>query len=319
MVTMRNLGPEGFAAKKDRAMNSKEQLGQWREQWAHLANRHLERHGHEERIDHRSLKEQGADREPTVHLGYAANEMAQRGAQSDRMDALKGILARNEIRVDMKTLDVGLAALERAEALRKLSGADCADSKKLKNPVGQAFGEGARAGAQEARQERRDARQKEAQEAQQKAWRKDVERYAPKPGKGRAPDNGGIKVVSGATGVVFGLGDFITNLLAGPAPAPRSSEPDIAAFLSDPEARKRQQLERLEAKRAAAADRKARERMDEDLRAGRNLKAEDLQHLSHEHLLAISRGGDDAVRAMVEEARKFSDRHWKGEERERDR
>jgi hypothetical protein len=296
-------------------MNGKEQLGQWREQWANLANRHLERHGHEERIDHRSLKEQGADREPTVHLGYAANEMAQRGAQSDRMDALKDILVRNEIRVDMKTLDVGLAALERAEALRKLSGADRADSKKLKNPVEQAFGEGARAGAQEARQERRDA----THEAQQRAWREDVAERAPKAGKGRAPDNGGIKVVSGATGLVFALGDFITNLLAGPAPAPRSSEPDIAAFLSDPEARKRQQLERLEAKRAAAADRKARERMDEDLRAGRNLKAEDLQHLSHEHLLAISRGGDDAVRAMVEEARKFSDRHWKGEERERDR
>jgi hypothetical protein len=323
MVTMRTLGPDGFAAKKDRAMNGKAQLGQWREQWAHLANRHLERHGHEERIDHRSLKEQGADREPTVHLGYAANEMAQRGAQSDRMDALKGILARNEIRVDMKAVDAELKGLEaeqaRAEALRKLSGADRADSKKLKNPVEQAFGEGARAGAQEARQERRDARQKDAHEAQQKAWRKDVETYAPKPGKGRAPDDGGIKVVSGATGVVFGLGDFITNLLAGPSPAPRSSEPDMAAFLSDPEARKRQQLERIEAKRAAAADQKARERMDEDLRAGRNLRAEDLQHLSHEHLLAISQGGDDAVRAMVEEARKFSDRHWKGEERERDR
>jgi len=116
MVTMRTLGPEGFAAKKDPDMNRREQLGEWREKWAHLANRHLERHGHEARIDHRSLKEQGIDREATVHLGYAANEMAQRGAQSDKMDALRDILARNEIRVDMKAIERELSALESEQA-----------------------------------------------------------------------------------------------------------------------------------------------------------------------------------------------------------
>jgi hypothetical protein len=115
MVTMRTLGGDGFAAKKDPSMNRREQLGEWREQWAHLANRHLERHGHEARIDHRSLKQQGIDREAGVHLGYAANEMAQRGAQSDRMDALKGVIARNDIRVEMKNIERELAALERVE------------------------------------------------------------------------------------------------------------------------------------------------------------------------------------------------------------
>ncbi len=115
MVTMRTLDGDGFAAKKDPAMNRREQLGEWREQWAHLANRHLERHGHEARIDHRSLKEQGVEREAGIHLGYAANEMAQRGAQSDRMDALQQVIARNDIRVEMKNLDRELAQLERAE------------------------------------------------------------------------------------------------------------------------------------------------------------------------------------------------------------
>jgi hypothetical protein len=76
----------------DRSLNSNEQLVAWREQWANLVNRHLERHGHEARVDHRSLEAQGIDREPTVHLGYAANEMAQRGAQSDRMDALQAVM-----------------------------------------------------------------------------------------------------------------------------------------------------------------------------------------------------------------------------------
>ena len=115
MVTMRTLDGDGFAAKKDPSMNRREQLGEWREQWAHLANRHLERHGHEARIDHRSLKEQGIEREAGIHLGYAANEMAQRGAQSDRMDALKQVIARNDIRVEMKKFDRELAQLERAE------------------------------------------------------------------------------------------------------------------------------------------------------------------------------------------------------------
>jgi len=111
MVTRRTLGPEGFAATKDWQFDKK-QLGAWREQWAHLANRHLERHGHAERIDHRSHQARGIDQEPTVHVGYAASEMAARGAQSDRMDELRGILDRNEIRMEMKAIDAELAMLE---------------------------------------------------------------------------------------------------------------------------------------------------------------------------------------------------------------
>ncbi len=96
-------------------MNRREQLGEWREQWAHLANRHLERHGHAARIDHRSLKQQGIEREAGIHLGYAANEMAQRGAQSDRMDALQQVIARNDIRLEVGKIERELAQLDRAE------------------------------------------------------------------------------------------------------------------------------------------------------------------------------------------------------------
>ncbi len=115
LIAERKLGADGFAAKKDPAMNTREQLGEWREQWAHIANRHLERHGHAARIDHRSLKQQGIEREAGIHLGYAANEMAQRGAQSDRMDALKEVIARNDIRVEVGKIERELAQLERAE------------------------------------------------------------------------------------------------------------------------------------------------------------------------------------------------------------
>ena len=125
MVTLRQIGPDGFAkdketteqreAKRKHGQTREQELGHWREQWANLANRHLERHGHEARIDHRSLKEQGIDREPTVHLGYAANEMTARGAPSDRMDALNEILARNELRFDLAAIDAELRTLEQEQ------------------------------------------------------------------------------------------------------------------------------------------------------------------------------------------------------------
>lgn len=95
LVTTRSIGPDGFG-QKERGHNSKGQLKEWREQWAHLCNRHLEWHGHEARIDHRSHAERGIDREPTIHAGYAAKQMDARGAQSDRMDELRGIMARND-------------------------------------------------------------------------------------------------------------------------------------------------------------------------------------------------------------------------------
>ena len=113
LITMRTLDGDGFAAKKDPTMNTREQLAQWREQWAHLVNRHLERHGHVAQIDHRSLKAQGQDREPTIHLGYVAHRMAKRGASSERMDELRGVVTRNGIRQEMKAIDREVRNLER--------------------------------------------------------------------------------------------------------------------------------------------------------------------------------------------------------------
>lgn len=49
----------------------KEELLATRERWAEVQNRHLYLHGHDVRVDHRSLKDQGIDREPEKHLGGA--------------------------------------------------------------------------------------------------------------------------------------------------------------------------------------------------------------------------------------------------------
>lgn len=47
----------------------KAELLELRERWAAMQNQHLEKHGHESRVDHRSLKAQGLDREPEKHFG----------------------------------------------------------------------------------------------------------------------------------------------------------------------------------------------------------------------------------------------------------
>jgi hypothetical protein len=49
----------------------KDELLATRQRWAEVQNEHLARHGHEVRVDHRSLKEQGIDRAPEKHLGGA--------------------------------------------------------------------------------------------------------------------------------------------------------------------------------------------------------------------------------------------------------
>jgi hypothetical protein len=49
----------------------KDELLATRQRWADVQNEHLARHGHEVRVDHRSLKDQGIDRTPEKHLGGA--------------------------------------------------------------------------------------------------------------------------------------------------------------------------------------------------------------------------------------------------------
>lgn len=49
-----------------------------RVRWSELSNAILEKSGHDSRVDHRSLKDQGIDREPTQHLGVTATSYERR-------------------------------------------------------------------------------------------------------------------------------------------------------------------------------------------------------------------------------------------------
>ena len=68
MLTMRDVSLSGFE-NKNRNWNDKGRLEGWRENWADVCNHALEEKGELSRIDHRSLEDQGLERQPTIHVG----------------------------------------------------------------------------------------------------------------------------------------------------------------------------------------------------------------------------------------------------------
>ncbi len=68
MLSMREVTPDGFG-KKERAWNRKDLLLGYREAWAQHCNHHLALHGHDLRIDHRTLEAQGINLEPQTKIG----------------------------------------------------------------------------------------------------------------------------------------------------------------------------------------------------------------------------------------------------------
>jgi ATP-dependent exoDNAse (exonuclease V) alpha subunit len=81
-----------------------------RARWKTLINQRLKELGIEARVDHRSLKAQGIDREPTVHLGPSVIGMERRGIQTE-----VGNRVREEQRREMQL------KLERAKELGQLA------------------------------------------------------------------------------------------------------------------------------------------------------------------------------------------------------
>ena len=114
MLTMRDLTGEGFG-KKNRDWNASERLEGWRAAWADHANRALERAGHDERIDHRSLKDQreaarergdaereeDLGREPLGKVPLSAVAMERKGIITERGDEQRGVQARNRERREL--------------------------------------------------------------------------------------------------------------------------------------------------------------------------------------------------------------------------
>lgn len=76
-------------------LKSKDLVIEWRESWATTTNRHLERAGIDQKIDHRSYKDQGIDRLSQVKMG-AAHQMEKRGIETELGNKNREIAEKNK-------------------------------------------------------------------------------------------------------------------------------------------------------------------------------------------------------------------------------
>lgn len=121
LTTTRTIEADGLGRKTDIELGDRDrrkkglglgadEIVEMRARWAELANERLREHQIEARIDHRSLKDQGIDREATVHLGPSVIGMERRGVRTE-----VGERVREEQRREMDL------RLERARELGELA------------------------------------------------------------------------------------------------------------------------------------------------------------------------------------------------------
>ena len=66
--------------------NKKENAEKWRENYADLVNKYLERAGEQKRVDHRSYKRQGINKKPQIHMGAGAIALEKKGIRTIKGD-----------------------------------------------------------------------------------------------------------------------------------------------------------------------------------------------------------------------------------------
>jgi hypothetical protein len=182
---------------------------------------------------------------------------------------------------------------ERREALKELKAADRADTATLRTAENEIFWHGV--------EERRDARA----EAQQEKWKQEVAAESaslnPLTVSG-VVEKPALAVLNVATGAAEKLIDFVGALLGG------DSKPKIDPATLD-------QMDKIKAQRKARA---ALESIRDCMERGKNLKPEDVEHLTPTHLENIKAKGDAYLWEMIErmERGRERERDW-GRERER--
>jgi hypothetical protein len=96
LATLRKTDEHGFARTKaeqqERYRNHGDYVEGLRDSWERLANRHLERNGHDAWIDRRSLAGHGIEREPQRHRGPAVTAMERESNVTHIGDLVSGIV-----------------------------------------------------------------------------------------------------------------------------------------------------------------------------------------------------------------------------------
>ena len=171
--TTRKIEADGLGEKLDTekaGRKRKDDLEAIRTRWADMTNAALERNGIAARVDHRTLKQQGIDRDPTKHLGPAATGYERRtGLPSDnrvRQEADKPLASPHELEHELKDVD---------RSISNLSGElDAAKAERDRAELAEVIEKGtgdfkARYAAYKAEQEARAAAERQAAEEQQRA------------------------------------------------------------------------------------------------------------------------------------------------------
>jgi ATP-dependent exoDNAse (exonuclease V) alpha subunit len=100
LMTTREVSPAGLGAKAGLELsthermklglpNSSQEFTAIRERWATVTNEALKEANIEARVDHRSLAEQGIDREPRPHIPFAAYKIERAGKHSDVAESIR--------------------------------------------------------------------------------------------------------------------------------------------------------------------------------------------------------------------------------------
>lgn len=126
--------------------NRREKVEEWRKRWADCCNKYLSR---EQQIDHRSYERQGITQLPTVHEGYAARLMEQRGTVSDLCQLNRNIVTYNHITIlhqkskqELKLLEQEIAKVKAKEPdIRELRMDGCRLAERLLHKYGNQWAE----------------------------------------------------------------------------------------------------------------------------------------------------------------------------------
>lgn len=128
---------EKGGARKSEMLKPGDWLDNTRAAWSSFANDALERFGHNQRIDHRTLAAQRIDRLPQIHIGPNVAAMAERGILTDRLEYIEQINEYNQLRTEDAELEREIGAA--VEALDAESRQECtaaaADARYIQPPA----------------------------------------------------------------------------------------------------------------------------------------------------------------------------------------
>nr|WP_181718267.1 MobQ family relaxase [Psychrobacter sp.]QJS05080.1 nickase, mobilization protein MobL-like [Psychrobacter sp.] len=100
MLSTRKLEQDGFTTKtRELDQRKSGEVVYWREQWARTTNEHLYKYDIRDKnnnsiiVDHRSLKDQGLEREPTIKMGVGATALERKGIKTELGDFNRAVSA----------------------------------------------------------------------------------------------------------------------------------------------------------------------------------------------------------------------------------